>query len=152
MGFLCAGGNGSAFMLDLHFAVSARSGEVEGCLEFIRWALSEEGQAPELMGTMGPVSRRALSPVRSILEAEVEDLLENGVQSKYEPGLMFEEAEAEKFWRLLEGTCELYGTDPALYEIIDEEAAVFFAGDRSAEEAARLIQDRASTYLSELYG
>ena len=152
VGFPCAGGNGSAFMLDLHFAVSARSGEVEGCLEFIRWALSEEGQAPELMGTMGPVSRRALSPVRSILEAEVEDLLENGVQSKYEPGLIFEEAEAEKFWRLLEGTCELYGTDPALYEIIDEEAAVFFAGDRSAEEAARLIQDRASTYLSELYG
>ena len=36
-----------------------------------------------------------------------------------------------------------------LFEIIDEETKPFFAGDKSADETAKTIQNRATTYLNE---
>ncbi|MDD6024430.1 MAG: extracellular solute-binding protein [Oscillospiraceae bacterium] len=39
--------------------------------------------------------------------------------------------------------------DSDIYEIIQEEAAAFFAGDKSAEEVSSLIQNRVSIYLGE---
>ena len=42
--------------------------------------------------------------------------------------------------------------DPALLETVQSEAARFFAGDCTAEEAAASIQSKASIYLSEQYG
>ena len=40
-------------------------------------------------------------------------------------------------------------TDSDLLNIILEESAGFFAGDRDAEEVCRIIQDRAETLLKE---
>jgi ABC-type glycerol-3-phosphate transport system substrate-binding protein len=39
--------------------------------------------------------------------------------------------------------------DISLSKIIEEETSAFFAGTKTAEECARLIQDRASTYIAE---
>ena len=41
------------------------------------------------------------------------------------------------------------GNDRALLEIINEELSMFFAGSRSAEETAQIIDSRASIYVSE---
>ena len=43
----------------------------------------------------------------------------------------------------------LEGPDGALAEIIKEEAAAYFAGSMTAEQAAQNIQSRASIYLQE---
>lgn len=40
--------------------------------------------------------------------------------------------------------------DPVLWDMVLEEALPFFAGDRAVEDTARIIQNRAQTYLSEL--
>jgi hypothetical protein len=40
-------------------------------------------------------------------------------------------------------------TDTELMKIIEEETAAFFAGSKTAEECAKLIQNRASTYVAE---
>jgi len=40
--------------------------------------------------------------------------------------------------------------DQGLWDIVQEEVLVFFAGDRTAENTARIIQNRVQTYLSEL--
>lgn len=40
-------------------------------------------------------------------------------------------------------------SDPALMRIIEEETSAYFAGAKTAEECAKLIQDRASTYIAE---
>lgn len=42
-------------------------------------------------------------------------------------------------------------TDPQIETIISEEAQMYFAGDQTAEEAAKMIQSRASLYISEQY-
>ena len=39
--------------------------------------------------------------------------------------------------------------DQSLMEIISDEAGAFFAGEKTAEETARLIQNRVQLYMAE---
>lgn len=59
------------------------------------------------------------------------------------------EADAAQFYDLLDSITVLEGPDGALAEIIKEEAAAYFAGSMTAEQAAQNIQSRASIYLQE---
>ena len=59
------------------------------------------------------------------------------------------EADAAQFCALLDSITVLAGLDGQLSEIIREEAAGYFAGSMTAEQAARNIQSRASLYLQE---
>ena len=49
-------------------------------------------------------------------------------------------------------TKNTYASDGIIQNIMQEEANKFFAGDRSAEETASMIQSRVAIYLSEQYG
>ncbi|MGI5977592.1 MAG: hypothetical protein ACOX68_07860 [Candidatus Limivicinus sp.] len=51
--------------------------------------------------------------------------------------------------KLIERIDCIYDYEAALYNIIEEETQAYYAGVRSAEETARLIQSRASIYISE---
>jgi hypothetical protein len=51
---------------------------------------------------------------------------------------------------IMESITHEYFPDPHIFNIVLEETAPFFAGVRSAEDAARIIQSRVSRYLSEL--
>ena len=42
-----------------------------------------------------------------------------------------------------------YNYNTEIMNIIDEEAAAFFAGQKSASEVAKIIQNRANTYINE---
>jgi multiple sugar transport system substrate-binding protein len=39
--------------------------------------------------------------------------------------------------------------DQTIADMVTEEAAAFFAGDKSAEDTARIIQNRVNTYVNE---
>ena len=41
------------------------------------------------------------------------------------------------------------GSSTEIFQIVNDEAAAFFAGERSAEDTAKVIQTRVSLYLSE---
>lgn len=51
----------------------------------------------------------------------------------------------------IKGATMFYYADPTITDIIIEEADMYYAGDQSAEEAAKKIQSRAGLYLSEQY-
>ena len=55
----------------------------------------------------------------------------------------------DRFYELLNGITVLAELDGQLTEILQEEAAGYFAGSMTAEQAARNIQSRASLYLQE---
>ena len=55
----------------------------------------------------------------------------------------------EEFEYLVESVTGIYEYDSSLMNIIWSEAQAFFAGDKSAEDAARIIQSRASIYMAE---
>ena len=59
------------------------------------------------------------------------------------------EAEAQQFRDLTEQVSRAWETDESIFNIIEEETKPFFAGDKSADETAKTIQNRATTYLNE---
>jgi hypothetical protein len=59
------------------------------------------------------------------------------------------EEEAAQVRALIESLDRIQRMNSSLLEIINEEAAPYFAGDKTAREVAAIIQDRISIYLSE---
>ena len=59
------------------------------------------------------------------------------------------QAEVDQVVELINSTTTLYQYDEALMDIVLEEAEAFFAGTRSAKDAAAILQNRAQTYISE---
>ena len=57
--------------------------------------------------------------------------------------------EIDRFNSQIDSISRTWSVDTSLYEIISEEAAAYFAGDKSVDETASLIQDRAQTYIKE---
>lgn len=54
-----------------------------------------------------------------------------------------------RFRSLLDSVVGVYSYNPELIEIVWGEAQAYFAGQKSAEEVAKLIQSRVSIYISE---
>ena len=67
---------------------------------------------------------------------------------KLEP---FSQEEYNYFYNLVT-TAEVLYQDTEIYQIVNEETMKFFDYECSAEECAKMIQNRASLYLSERYG
>ena len=59
------------------------------------------------------------------------------------------EAQLERFWNLYNAIDHLTGEDSELLDIICEQAQPYFAGDKTLEETANLIQRRAQLYVNE---
>ena len=59
------------------------------------------------------------------------------------------EEQAQRFLHLLELTDRAPSAYSKVFSLIRNEAQVYFAGQRSAEETARIIQSKVSLYLSE---
>lgn len=59
------------------------------------------------------------------------------------------EDERQQFMELLSAIDTVYDRDESIWTIIKSEAAVFFAGDRTVDETAALIQSRAELYINE---
>lgn len=135
-------GNGSMFDVNPRFAISNRSEKKDAAWEFIKFAMSEEGR-----------SRASLffSPILSILNDEIDDALENG----YDDGIEKVEvsaADVQKFWDLVGSIDIISSSNSAIIAIIYNEAGAYFAGDKTAEACAKLIQSRVSLYVAEQYG
>ena len=60
-----------------------------------------------------------------------------------------DEATIDQTMDIIRGATKVQRNDSALLDIINEELSVFFSGTRSAEETARIINSRASIYVSE---
>ena len=60
-----------------------------------------------------------------------------------------DESTIEQTMDIIKGATKVQRNDQELLDIINEELSVFFAGTRSAEETARIINSRARIYVSE---
>lgn len=131
--------NGSMFTPDLCFAISSASENKEGSWQFVRTCLSEEHQL---------LNFDFLPSSAEVLDSMINDGVENGVrffEFEYEIG----EADADKLRELISETTTAQDTYPIVLSIMAEDAAEFFAGRITAEQAAEYTQNRVSTYLSE---
>lgn len=137
VGFPTQEGCGSTFNINMRLSISSTSRHKDAAWEFVRMAISDETQENV---SFFPV-------IQAALDKRTEAALEG------DPDLTkikLEQFEADKFNRLLGSITMLSpGTDSTIYKIISDEAAPFFAGEKTAEEAAKIIQSRINVYVSE---
>lgn len=131
--------NGSMFSPDLCFTISSASGKKDAAWQLVRSCLSDEHQQMNI--TSFPTSA-------CVLDAMINDAVENGVHY-YEYEYELDEADAAKLRGLISETQTVQDAYPAMLNIMAEDAAQFFAGQITAEQAAVYTQNRVSTWLAE---
>ena len=131
--------NGSMFSPDLCFTISSASEHKDAAWQLVRSCLSEEHQSA-LSGGF-PASAQAL-------DALIDDAVANGVHY-YEYEYELDKADAAKLRGLISETQTVQDAYPAMLNIMAEDAAQFFAGQITAEQAAAYTQNRVSTWLAE---
>jgi Ser-tRNA(Ala) deacylase AlaX len=57
--------------------------------------------------------------------------------------------EADSIMELINTTTKSNKADDSILEIVQEQAAAYFDGQKSAEEAAKLVQSKANIYVNE---
>jgi ABC-type glycerol-3-phosphate transport system substrate-binding protein len=159
-----AEGSGSSFSLSPTMLMSSRSRHKDGAWEFLRSFLTYEAQSAE--NYMAPYS-----PGFPTNKAAFDNLITQAMTPKFEAGGTGERAELplssryyglefvdvyaasqeeiDQILSLIAAAEGLTRKDNFVSAIVTEEAAPFFAGRRSAEDAARIIQSRVSLYVGE---
>lgn len=131
IGFPGDGEYGSFFDVDqLHFAISANSDKKALAWEFIRLVLTKENQEMLCDSWQLPIRQ-------DVLDDRLETVVENA-------------SDRRRFRQLIQRPLRFTSMNETLCRIITEEGEAYFAGQRTAEEAAERIQNRVTLYLSEI--
>ena len=147
IGFPTENRNGNAIIANMSMALSAKSKNLEGAWEFVRYYLTDEYQSE--IQYQFPIRKDALKVKEQ--EAQERPYWENEDGSKeyyddtyYINGveIIIQPMSAERAAEFTEflGSLSLVGTyDDNMMNIVNEEAEAFFAGQKTAEEVAGII-------------
>lgn len=135
LGYPEAPGNGAALKSLARFSITASSTQQTGAWRFLRTLLLPEFQ--EQLGGHGMF----FSPRKDIFEERM------AVEQEHFPEISPEEYKAAA--ELIQGAAYCADNESPAISIVKEEAAAFFAGDKSAEDVAKIVQNRVSIYLAE---
>lgn len=154
---------GSAMVPDLRIGITKDCRSPETAWQFVRQFLLPAFQNSLQQQTSGslpsfPLRKSALEaaakaaavPARNIgwhpAYLDMESL--TGEQQRYwKRGIT--QAECQQITELIGSIDTVFQFDGSLYDILSEEAAVYFAGQRSAAETAAILQNRVQTWLDE---
>ena len=154
------------YLGDHAYAMSASCSDKEAGWEFLRSLLAEDYQN----------SLYGLPVVQKVFDAKLKEAMtveyqkdadgnyvldENGEKiqvsrggvgfgdgSTYEIYALTQE-QADKLLEVINTTDKVMDQNDAIFSIVQEEAAAFFAGQKSAEDVARLVQSKANLYVNE---
>lgn len=140
-------------------AMSAKSENKEGAWEFIRSFLTKDYQYYNCEWDL-PTRQDVFDMLMKAHTATEEYTDEYGETIyPYESGWTWDEfevemgplteEEAKMMTDLIESADHMYYYDTNVMDIITEEAQVYFDGQKSAEEVAKIIQNRVQTYVNE---
>lgn len=132
------GSCGTDASLNTQLAICSLSRHQEGCWEFIKYMLMNANTDRGIMpGYPLLMYRPALE--ESIAKAMADE----------EAQVKMTRADADKLLDFLDAIENLNEYDSAIMDIIKSECQAMFAGDKTPEETAKLIQSRASLYVAE---
>lgn len=132
------GSGGSAYLVLTSLGVSTSCQNLAGAKAFLAYCFSgkQESGLPANIEVLREELAQYKAGNRTDWYGEVENI---------------SEADEAKFLELLSSVTVLEGMDQALENILSEEADAYFAGAATAQQAAKIIQSRASLYLQEQY-
>ena len=156
IGFPSVTETGAVVEADEQYLLSAKSEHLEGAWEFVRYYLTEEYKR-EIIGF--PVNKmifeeRAMEVTKSPYtidrngnKQEYEYKMSIGGESVVLPNMTTEQV--DEFIEFVESIDKCVYYDEDIEAIINEEVALFFAGQKSASDVARVIQSRVEIYVNE---
>ena len=158
-------GVGSIMRFENGFAISKNCSNKDAAWDFIRGMLTESGQSDVYMI---PSNRNAFNKkLETIMtptyrkDADGNYILdENGEKIEVSLGGWVDETgehniyamtqeQADEILEVIETCTKVASYDTDIYDIVNEQAQAYFAGQRSLDEVARLIQSKANIYVNE---
>lgn len=163
-GFPTSKGNGSVLVAQYSYAIAERSLCKDGAWQFIKYLLSDDAQ-DSMRRYSWPATKAGLEQMAKQEMEQYYVFYSSGWSSSSQP---FDENTSTSNWDGEEGTpghlteedvklvndfinsiTNSVDYDQKMLEIILEEAEICFAGDKSAEETAKVIQSRLAIMISE---
>lgn len=144
---------GLSFVSDMLLSINAKSNHKKEAWEFVKFLLSEEMQkSRDLMGFA--VNRKASLERQAQLKEIGSSDGKNQIKIMSKDGKRFkpqtpEQKEIDKIEQMLASIRSYAESDPKVLAIIEQEAGPFFSGQKSAEETAKIVQNKVNTYLQE---
>ena len=162
-----SGHDGTAFSLSSPVAITTSCRDKDAAWAFLRSMLSDECQTGQYSAF--PITKAAFQSAADKAMEKTYELDENGdpvLDENGEPieistgGFSYDDGPIIEVYAMTEeqfgtvkglisGTHRIMRYDESLNEIIGDEAGAFFAGEKTAEETAKLIQNRVQLYLAE---
>ncbi|MBR6316140.1 MAG: extracellular solute-binding protein [Lachnospiraceae bacterium] len=160
IGYPCEDKNGSYFSFNNQIGIYAKSKVKDGAWEFIRRFLTKEYQAGDGYMFSNPTNKDAFEMFMKSKTATKaykdefghritpvsESWVYGGGQVNVGP---LSPEEEQKYRDLIENTTKVVTFDDTILEIVKDEAAAYFNGQASVDEAADKIQNRVTTYVNE---
>lgn len=128
------------------FVLSSQGNGLEGAWEFARYFLAEDYQKNEMHGG-GLPARQDIFDQKAQEAAVYEGYC--FVNDEFIPVAPMTQEQIDRAVGFIKGLHNSAFEDAVIMDIIREEADSFFQGQRTAEDAAGLIQNRVQLYLSE---
>ena len=146
--------DGNSITPSSFIAITSSCQDTEAAWEFVRIFLLEDYQRDALPSWMGnPVNKAVFEEVLERLMIPLDEYgaasAGDGFTSIELVDIELSQAEVDSIRTLVNNTTRMRYPYDTLMEIIEETAADFFNGRMAAQDAARIIQSRTTTYLSE---
>lgn len=141
------------------YALSAKSEALEGAWEFVRYYLTDEYQETFVEGSPFSVNRELFLKQANEATKKPHYVDENGEKVEYDQTIWLNneevvidpmtQEEVDRYVAFVESINRRSYFNEEVMNIITEEAAYFFEGQKSAKEAADIIQNRVRLYVME---
>ncbi len=156
-GFPVESGIGNTALLDDGLAISSTCQNKDAAWSFVRRLFTEKYQAenwdlPTNRNAFDAALKKATTPTYTTNEkGEQVEQSTGGVgwDDFYIDLYAVTQEQADGINELIGSVSRLANYDESIINIVSDEAASFFAGDKTAEETAQIIQSRVAIYVSE---
>ena len=166
IGWPTTNGVGSIMSFDNGYAISKNCGNKEAAWEFLRSMLTEDAQK----------EISSIPANRNVFNQKLEEIMtpsyrkdangnyildENGEKIPQSRGSWYDDngeehsifamtqEQADGVLSVIETCTKVANYDTSIYDIVNEQAQAFFAGQKSVDEVCRLIQSKANIYVNE---
>ncbi len=160
IGFPNSDRNGSAIGVENRIAISSKSKLIDGCWEFVKSFLSDKYQEsityqwPVKISAFDKMAEKAMKgedgygPIEPLIGDVVYDSI--GMPNPMpQEGRKISEDDVKYIKSFLQSVDVLMSYEQGVMDIINEEAKMYYAGNKTAEETAKIIQSRVQIYVSE---
>lgn len=157
IGFPTDSGQGGVINSGNNFVLSSRSANIDGAWEFVRYYLTDEYQ--DNLEYEIPVSKKAYDAWVAEGTEKPYYIDENGDKQEYDDTFymngeeialpVLTQDQVDDISEYIQSVNKLAYYNEDVLNILNEEAAAYFAGQKTAEDVAAIIQSRVQIYVNE---